>query len=70
MDVNGQLHAPAALSLEKEPHGSHWIGVWIVSRDGLEAVVKRKIPAPAGESNPGHSARSPVTILTELPRLI
>jgi hypothetical protein len=25
----GQLHAPAALLLGKEPSGTHWIGGWV-----------------------------------------
>jgi hypothetical protein len=48
---------------------THWIGGWVGPRAGLDAVVKRKIPSPCGEWNPGRSARSLVTILTELPRL-
>jgi len=34
-------------------------------RAGLDAVAMRKIPYPLQESNPGHSTRSRVTILTE-----
>jgi len=39
--VSGQIHAPAALS-----SGTHWIGVWVGPRAGVNLVVaKRKIPA-------------------------
>jgi hypothetical protein len=38
-------------------------------RAGLEMVVKRKIPFPCRESNPGRSVRNLVTILTKLLRL-
>jgi hypothetical protein len=40
MEGSGQLHAPAA--------GTHWIGGWMGPRAVLAAVVKRKIPSPAG----------------------
>jgi len=45
MEVSGQLHAPAALTT--------WIGSWVGSRAGLNAVAKRKeIPAPVGSRTP------------------
>jgi hypothetical protein len=37
MEVSGQLHAPAALLLEKSP-GIHWIGYRVGYRAGLDAV--------------------------------
>jgi hypothetical protein len=40
---------------ERAP-GSHWIGGWVGSRTGLDALVKRKIPSPRRESN----ARTPI----------
>jgi hypothetical protein len=45
MDVNGQLHAPAALA-----PGIYWIGDWVGPRAGPDTVVKRKknpFPSPA-----------------------
>jgi len=39
MEVNDQLHAPAAL-----PPGKHWIGGSVCPRAGLDAVAKREIP--------------------------
>jgi hypothetical protein len=39
-------------------------------RPCLDKVAKRNIPCPCRESNPGRSAHSRVTILTELSRLI
>jgi hypothetical protein len=51
MEVSGQLHAPAALSPGKQPL-VHWIRGCADPRDGLDAVMKRKIPSPRRESNP------------------
>jgi hypothetical protein len=39
-------------------------------RVGLDALVKGKYSSPCRESNPGLPARSIVTVLTELPRLL
>jgi hypothetical protein len=36
----------------------------------LDAVMKRELPCPSRESNPGCAARSSVTVLAELPRLL
>jgi hypothetical protein len=33
-------------------HDTHWIGVRVGPRAGLDAVVKRKIPNPCQKSNP------------------
>jgi hypothetical protein len=35
--------------------GTHWIGGWVGPRAVLDAVVKRKIPSPRRELNPGTS---------------
>jgi len=48
MEVSGQLHAPTALLLGKEPPGTHW----------MDTVVKRKFPASAGARTTDHTARS------------
>jgi hypothetical protein len=53
----------------KRAPGTHWIGGWVGDRAGLNKVAKRKIPSPFRESNSGRSARSLITILTELSRL-
>jgi hypothetical protein len=47
MWVSGQLHASAALHREGAP-GSDWTGCWEGLRGGLDAVAKKKIPAPVG----------------------
>jgi hypothetical protein len=44
---------------EKAP-GTHWIGGWVGSRAGLDAVVKRKIPSSRQESNPRTPIVQPV----------
>jgi hypothetical protein len=49
MEVSGQLHAQAALSPGKESLIT--IGGWVDPRDGLGAVVKRKIPSTCRDSN-------------------
>jgi hypothetical protein len=36
---------------EKVP-GTHWTGVWVGPRAGLDAVVKRRIPIPRRDSPP------------------
>jgi hypothetical protein len=33
---------------ENSPQSTHWTGGWVDSREGLNAVEKRKIPAPSG----------------------
>jgi hypothetical protein len=38
---------------------THWIGGWVGSRAGLDAVVKRKILSPCRDSNTQSSVRSP-----------
>jgi hypothetical protein len=35
---------------ERTP-GTHWIGGWLGTRAGLDAMVKRKIPSPYQDSN-------------------
>jgi len=59
MEMNGQLHALAALPSGRAP-GTHWIGGWVGPRVSLDAVVKRKFPAPARTQNPYHPTHSPV----------
>jgi hypothetical protein len=43
MEANGELHAPAAIPLEKElpPHGTHWPGGWVGPRTGPHDLQKR-----------------------------
>jgi hypothetical protein len=40
LGVSGQLHAPAALPLEKGPSGTHWIGGWVGHRASLDDLKK------------------------------
>jgi hypothetical protein len=55
----------------KRAPGTHWIGGWVGPRAVVEAVVKRKFPAPAENRNlePESSSPYPRTIPTELSRL-
>jgi hypothetical protein len=48
MEMSDQLHGPTALPPEKKDTGIHWIGGWVGPRVGLDAMAKRKIPAPNG----------------------
>jgi len=52
MEVNCQLHAPVSLLPGKEPLVP--IGG---PQSGLDALVKGKIPAPAGTRTPDHPAQ-------------
>jgi hypothetical protein len=44
----------------------YWMGDWVRPRACLDTVARRKYPSPCRESNPGHPARSLVTVLSEL----
>jgi hypothetical protein len=57
MEVNPQLHAPAALPPGEKAPGTHWIGDWVSPRGGLVVVEKRKL-LQCRESNTGRPARS------------
>jgi hypothetical protein len=52
MEVSGQLHAPAHFTPRERTPGTHWIGDWVGTKAGLDAVMKRKIPSPCRDSNP------------------
>jgi hypothetical protein len=43
MEVSGQLHILAALSLGKEPPSTLWIGGWVSPGTGTHDMEKRKI---------------------------
>jgi hypothetical protein len=70
MEMSDQLHSPATLSLGKEPpvpivEETEWTPepVWIQGQ-------REKIPLPSMNRTPSRPARSLVTILTELSRLL
>jgi hypothetical protein len=42
--------------------GTHWIGDWVGSRAGTDAVVRRKIPIPCRDSNLRSSSSKPSAI--------
>jgi len=65
MEVNGQLHAPAALLLGKEPMVST---VW-VDQNWSGHGGKKTLLCPSQELKPVHPVHRLVTTLTELPRL-
>jgi hypothetical protein len=44
--------------MERAP-GTHQIGSWMGSTASLDAMVRRKFPAPTGTRTPDHPARSP-----------
>jgi len=64
MQASCQLHALAALLPGKELPGTHWIGGWVGSRAGLDAVA-RENPSPYLEPNLGRPNRSLVTLVIE-----
>jgi len=51
MKMSGELHASAALPLERAS-GTHWTEDWVGFRGSLDAVVRRKVPALAGNRIP------------------
>jgi hypothetical protein len=51
MEVNGQFQAPNTLPLE-EASDTHWIGGCVDFWAGLDAVAKKKVPAPVGNRIP------------------
>jgi hypothetical protein len=56
MEVSCELHASAALSMDKEPPGTYWIEDWVGLRAGLGIMKKKFLPLPGIE--PGTPARS------------
>jgi hypothetical protein len=44
MEVSGQLHDAAALTLGENALCTHWIGGWVGLRAGLDAVGKKFCP--------------------------
>jgi hypothetical protein len=55
MYVSGQLHASGGFTSWES---AHWLGGWLDSIVGIEAVEKIKIYCPYQELNPGRSARN------------
>jgi hypothetical protein len=49
---------PVLFTPGKSSPGTHWIGGWVGQRAGLDVVVKRNFPTPAGNRTPVHPARS------------
>jgi hypothetical protein len=56
MEMSCQLYAAVGLPPEEDV-GTHWIGVWVGPRTGLNAVEERKICFPYLKSNPGRPVR-------------
>jgi hypothetical protein len=69
--IGGQLHVfltsaldggewpasrPSRFTPRERVSGTHWIGGWVGTTAGLDAVVKRKIPSPCRHSNPRSSS--------------
>jgi hypothetical protein len=46
---------PVRFTPRERAPGTHWIGGWVGSSVGLDAMVKRKIPSPCWDSNPRSS---------------
>jgi hypothetical protein len=50
---------PCPFTPRERAPGTHWIGGWVGSRAGLDAVVTRKIPSPYRDSKP--PSHQPIT---------
>jgi hypothetical protein len=59
MEVVGQFHAPAALSVMEKTPRPHWMWGWVGPRAGLDVMEKRGISCHCQESNPDCPARIP-----------
>jgi len=66
--MSGNLHAPVALP-SKRNADTHRIG-WVGPPAGLDVFEKKKSLADAGLRTPDRPARRPVTMPTELSRLL
>jgi hypothetical protein len=66
MEVSGHLHASGCFTPGKRDPVTRYVGGWMGSRAGLNAVAKRKIHFSCLESNSRNPARSLVIVLTEL----
>jgi hypothetical protein len=71
--MNDQFHAPAALAPKKISY-TQWIGGWVGSRAGLDAVENRKALAPTVNRSPknkseGGGGQFDTAFLTERNRL-
>jgi len=51
---------PSCFNPRERAPGTHWIGGWVGPRAILDMVVKRKIPSPHQESNPGTPIIQPI----------
>jgi hypothetical protein len=60
------VSCPCRFTPRERAPGTQWIGGWVGPRAGLDTVVKRKIPSPAGTRTPDHPARSSGLYTTEL----
>jgi hypothetical protein len=58
MEVSIQLHAPTTLYPGRKAPDAHWIGGWVSSRSGLEAVEYREISCRCREFKSGRPVRS------------
>jgi hypothetical protein len=69
MKVSGQLHAPAAPPLGRDP-GKNLTRVWVGPRAGLDAVTKRKnYPYSCRESHPSRPTQNAVIVPINKPKL-
>jgi hypothetical protein len=58
--VSGQRHAPAALFPGERTPGTHWTGLWVGPRAGLDTEAGRKILCPAGSVPELRGGKSPI----------
>jgi hypothetical protein len=67
--VSSQRHASAVLYLRGRTLGTHYTGVWVGLRAGLDTKAKGKILCLCQGSNPGRPFCSQALLPTELPQL-
>jgi len=69
MEVSGQPHAPAALTLGKEPPGTHWIRAWVTSYTLINYTeqspfLETNCSSTGKEISPLHRVRNFIIVLT------
>jgi len=58
------LSCPSCSTVRVGTTDTHWTGGWVGPRASVDILVRRKIPSPCQELNPGCLAHSLVPILT------
>jgi hypothetical protein len=65
MEVSGQLHVPSALPTRKTLPVLSWMGNWVGSRAGLDAVSKEENSQSPPETKPDPAVQPVATRYTD-----